>query len=154
MDLLRDLYLFLHDVFWRWQSGMRDIYPDLVAEDAREQLRRWDLGDSIWSVEMGGLGPGYEQAIQILAIEIVRDNIDKPLPEGEFGDWGDATVSRIDQFDEKTGTYGCGGFSGAQVGAAKNLAYHWLRDGPKKVHEDPMLKDRLIQVSKFWPRVA
>ena len=32
------------------------------AVDAAEQLRRWDAGDSIWTVEMGGLGPGYEQA--------------------------------------------------------------------------------------------
>lgn len=50
------------------------------AQDAREQLRQWDGGGAIWSIEIGGLGPGYEQAIQVLAIEIVRDEIDKPMP--------------------------------------------------------------------------
>lgn len=119
---------------------------DLIALDAREQLRRWDEGRSIWSIEMGGLGPGYEQAIQVLAIEIVRDNIDKPLPaETAYQDkWGDATVTRIDK--------ACFGFSGAQVGAAKFLAYKWMSEGPANIQEVPELKDRHIQVSKLWPR--
>ena len=121
----------------------------LYAKNAREQLRRWDAGDSIWSIEMGGLGPGYEQAIQVLAIEIVRDEIDKPLPTDNPQEWGDATVSRID-YQLPDGSYSCGGFSGAQVGAAKQLAYHWLRDGPaKSLGEVP--KDRHIQASKRWP---
>jgi hypothetical protein len=127
---------------------------DLIANDAREQLRRWDAGEAIWSIEMGGLGPGYEQAIQVCAIEIVRDNIDVPLPEGNYAGWGDATISRIDKLDPETGKYSLGGLSGAQVGVAKQLAYHWLKDGPAKVCELPELKDRHIQVSRTWPRAA
>ena len=46
------------------------------ADTAREQVERWDAGQSIWTLEMGGMGPGYEQAIQVLAIEITRDNLD------------------------------------------------------------------------------
>ncbi len=92
---------------------MRD---DLYATDAKEQLRRWDAGESIWSIELGGLGPGYEQAIQVLAIEIVRDYLDKPLPDKEaWSTWADDTVHRVNKH--------CGGFSGAQVDAAKKLAY-------------------------------
>jgi hypothetical protein len=122
------------------------------ATDAREQLRRWDAGKAIWSIEMGGMGPGYEQAIQILAIEIVRDWIDKPLrePANSF-DFADATVKRIDQ-KQPDGTFACGGFSGAQVVAAANLAYQWLKRGPAACHKDQAVKDRLIQVSKFWPK--
>lgn len=122
----------------------------LVAESACEQLRRWDAGESIWSIEMGGMGPGYEQAIQTLAIEIVRDYLDGPLPEGKFGNWGDPTVTRID-YRLPDGSWSMGGFSGAQVGAAKQLAYHWLKDGPAKVHAD-VPADRHIQVSQTWPR--
>ena len=124
------------------------------APDAKEQLRRWDAGDTIWSIEMGGLGPGYEQSIQILAIEIVRDNLDKPLPDegSAWSRWGDETVTRIDK-KLPDGTYSCGGFSGAQVGAAKNLAFHWLKEGPAKLLQG-VSDDRHIQVSKFWPRVA
>lgn len=123
------------------------------APDATEQLRRWDAGQTIWSIEMGGFGPGYEQAIQTLAIEIVRDNLGKPLPNPEEAnktEWGYSTVERID-FKLPDGSYSCGGFSGAQVGAARNLAYHWLRDGPAYVHKTGP-KDRRIQVSKFWLR--
>jgi hypothetical protein len=122
------------------------------AVDAREQLRRWDAGKTIWSIEMGGMGPGYEQAIQTLAIEIVRDQIDHPLPAKPSPNWGDATVIRCDA-KLPDGSYAMGGFSGAQVGAAKQLAWKWLTDGPKVVHELPQLKDRHILVSRFWPRV-
>lgn len=123
------------------------------APTAREHLRRWDAGESIWSIEMGGLGPGYEQAIQVLAIEIIRDEIDNPLPVDKFGEWGDNTVSRIDQ-RTADGRYSCGGFSGAQVGAAKQIAVRFIRDGPAKALKSLKDEDRKIQVSNFWPRAA
>ena len=121
-----------------------------VAETAAEQLRKWDAGETIWSISMGGLGPGYEQAIQVLAIEIVRDNIngyvqmcpdDSPMPKN----WGDSTVRRVDR--------SLGGLSGAQAGAARKLAFEWLRVGPASVHANQELNDRHIQVSNRWPKV-
>lgn len=122
------------------------------ADTAAEQLRRWDAGETIWTIEMGGLGPGYEQAIQVLAIEIVRDNLNRPLPEeNSWNTWADSTISRIDR-RLPDGTYDCGGFSGAQEGAAKQLAYRWLKDGPAKVHTTSP-KDRTIQCSNHWPHV-
>ena len=42
------------------------------GKDAVEWLRRWDAGEGVWSIEMGGIGPGYEQCIQITAAEILR----------------------------------------------------------------------------------
>lgn len=33
--------------------------------DHADLLKRWDAGDPIWSIEMGGLGPSHEQCIQI-----------------------------------------------------------------------------------------
>ncbi len=123
------------------------------APTAAEQLRRWDAGETIWSCEMGGLGPGYEQAIQILAMEIVRDNLDKPLPaygSKEIEEWGYSTAERIDQ-KQPDGSYSCGGFSGAQVGAARNLAFKWIEYGPAKMHEITP-DDRKIQVSRGFPK--
>src|SRR5271166_5092790 len=77
-------------------AAMSNEFDFGPAPDAKEQLRRWDNGDSIWSIEMGGFGPGYEQALQICAIEIVRDNLGQPLPdEKTWSTWGDATVARI-----------------------------------------------------------
>jgi hypothetical protein len=122
------------------------------APDAREQVRRWDAGKTIWTISMGGMGPGYEQAIQILAVEITRDWLDKPLPPASIDTYAmaDATIARIDA-KQPDGSYACGGFSGAQVGAASWLAYHWLTDGPAKVHKNHPT-ERHIQASKFWPK--
>ena len=130
------------------ESELRNI--ELYGETAQEWLRRWDEDGHIWSIEMGGLGPGYEQAIQVLAVEIVRDSLGKPFPKAgeKIGDWGDATVARID-YKKPDGSYAMGGYSGAQVGAAKNLAWHVLNSGPAKAFEP--VRDRLIQVSKRFP---
>jgi hypothetical protein len=120
----------------------------LYPKTAKEALQRWDDGQGVFTVEMGGLGPGYEQAIQILVFEIIRDQLGKPLPAPGTASngWRDDTVSRCDE--------SCLGFSGAQVGAAKNLAYHYLHDG----YEKTLMKfkekdgDRLTQVSKELPK--
>jgi hypothetical protein len=129
-----------------------------AAPTAQEQLRRWDEGRFIWTISMGGLGPGYEQAIQVLAIEIVRDQLGKPLPTNKENteanrEWGYATVERID-VKQADGHYSCGGFSGGQVGAARFLAYQWLSIGPKALHDDPRYDDRHILASNFWPHVG
>lgn len=115
-----------------------------------EVVSRWDAGESLWSVEMGGLGPGYEQAIQVLIFELLRDNNgrDLPLPGSlAIQSWGDPTVSRIDN--------ACLGFSGAQVGAARSIAYRMLSKGYDAVLDEMRAHDakRLIQVSNHWPRV-
>lgn len=119
------------------------------APTAAEQLRRWDAGDLIWTIEMGGMGPGYEQAIQVAAIEIVRDEINNPLPTP--GDkeanrkWGESTMQRIDQPGNDLG------LSGAQFGAARFLAYKWIEIGPKRLMQEAAYKDRHIMASRMWP---
>lgn len=119
---------------------------DLHAADAREQLRRWDAGESVWSLELGGIGPGYEQCIQVMAIEIVRDQLDRPQPEQPESNWGDETIERV-----KLGP------SGAQVGQAKWLAWKWLTIGPAELVAKAKVQGRgddLILVSNVWPRVG
>lgn len=135
---------------------MKNFTPEKAATfygaTAVEWLARWDDGRSCWSLEMGGLGPGYEQAIQVLVAELIRDQHDKPLPaEGDqeaWWAWGNDTVKRIDGE--------CLGFSGAQVGAAKSLAYNLIKKGPvaffTEVQEAGKWEERSIQVSNKWPR--
>lgn len=62
--------------------------PSLAVADV---LAKWDAGEAIWSVQLGGIGPGYEQTIQVLIMELLRDNLTRPLPtvaraslEGDF----------------------------------------------------------------------
>jgi hypothetical protein len=53
-----------------------DAYHDIDSarpETAAEALARWDDGKTVWTVEMGGLGPGYEQAIHVTAFELIRE---------------------------------------------------------------------------------
>jgi hypothetical protein len=109
---------------------------------AQEALTKWDAGEPVFTIEMGGLGPGYEQAIQILVWELVRDA--EPVSEGmSLSDWGEAAVTRANA--------GVGGFSGAQVGAAKGVAARFLLRG----YEESLAAapaDRRIMVSRTWPR--
>lgn len=117
---------------------------------AKDALEAWDRGETLFTIEMGGLGPSYEQAIQILIFEIIRDNLETTLPEQEkseesrnfYSTFGDSTVTRI---DEKMG-----GYSGAMVGAAKQVAYRALRNGWSQTI-DSVPADRRIQVEKKVP---
>lgn len=121
---------------------------ELYGKSALDMLTRWDAGRSVFTVEMGGLGPGYEQAIQILVMELIRNEGNKPIPEDEKGwrDWGIATIHRLNEI--------CGDFSGAQVQAAKNLAARFIKFGPQETFKslrDAGQSDRIIQVSKHFP---
>lgn len=131
---------------FRAALGLPAKDPPFHPQTALDALARWDRGDSVFTVEMGGLSPGYEQAIHILVFELIRDNGNLPIPNGdkEWRSWGDATVKRIDE--------AIGGFSGAQVGAAKTLAFRAIRDGWEKMLESAP-KERQIQVSKAFPHL-
>lgn len=121
-----------------------------MTNEIRDWLKRWDAGETLWSIEMGGLGPGYEQAIQVLFVEIVRDNASNPLPSVHDRAWGDATVSRID-YRLPDGGFAMGGFSGAQVGAAKQMAYRLIMEGPQGF-EASIPEGRRILISRYFPK--
>jgi len=113
-------------------------------------LKAWDDGEAVWSVEMGGIGPGYEQCIQLVAFEIVRDMLDEPVPPiGDTEAWepwwdkADETITRVNRDNEL-------GLSGAQAGAAKNIASVFIAQGYEKglsMADD----DRRILVHKQSP---
>jgi len=130
----------------------------MYSETVREMLDAWDKGDTIWTIEMGGLGPGYEQAIQVLMVEICRAANEQPRRESEpEKEYSDRFMGIRDEVAHKIDD-ACGGFSGAQVGAAANVAYRFVCDGPKAAIEKfkeqcPGDSDRLIQVSNYWPKV-
>jgi hypothetical protein len=87
-------------------------------------IEAWDRGELITTLEMGGLGPGYEQAIQYVAVEFARatKGID-PENLTEFRQACDAALSRLDE-DYK-------GITGAMFGAAEWLAAYWRKHGPE-----------------------
>jgi hypothetical protein len=99
---------------------------------------------------MGGLGPGYEQCIQVVASEIIRHMLDKAYDLAE-DKWPDQRES-INRFGhESEAIKKLGGITGAQWGVAFNLALKIYQDGPAKCFINPKIKDRLIQVNKKFP---
>lgn len=132
---------------YREQSEIRRY-----GADSMDWLARWDAGRSVWSLAMGGLGPGYEQAIQITAAEMLRHI------------WGDAAAVMRDAQPETAARARADalvdprldplGLSGAQWGAAAALAARLFTWGPRKMFTDPKMKDRMISVSKDFPRLA
>lgn len=114
-----------------------------------EMIAKWDAGEPVQSLEMGGIGPGYEQAIQILMMEILRDERDTDTTGDRSQYWADATVARCDK--------PCLGFSGSQVGAAKSLAWGFLEHGPDGFwdHLEKVAPERrkdMIFVSNKFPQ--
>lgn len=133
-------------------DGPRPSEFELYGQDAEEWLARWDRGEGVWSVEMGGLGPGYEQAIQITVAEILRWLLEqKPHADRFDNDWPalrdeiSAAVCAREAVDRL-------GLSGAQWGAALSLATYLYRNGPVAMMEDEKIADRHIQVSRNFPR--
>lgn len=125
-------------------------------ETAAEALARWDAGEMVGTVEMGGLGPGYEQCIHIIAFELIRAllaadwHTPEPYPKDKAEQakiraaWDaicDSVLVRLDG----------GGYSGAQVGAAQNLAAIVLQQG-WRVGLDQAGEDRQIMVSRTLPQ--
>jgi hypothetical protein len=123
---------------------MKKKKTSLYPKTAREALKEWDSGEYVFTVEMGGLGPGYEQVIHIACFELIRDNLGLKLPSAKtpekwYPNWGDKTFKRIKL-----------GMSGAQAGAAKSMAYKYLKYGYAHMIEKAP-EDRRIQVSKYFP---
>lgn len=154
---IRGLFLDGRKVFYRTEAE-DSIYRDkeLYGADAKEWLARWDGGKSVWSIEMGGLGPGYEQAIQVTAAEILRHIISVGYDSTQWDDsekWkADCDSIRKASFDNEV--INKLGLSGAQYGAASQIATKIYMDGPIKIMNNPDIKDRHIQVSKNFPAAA
>lgn len=109
---------------------------------AKDAVERWDRGETITSIQMGGVGPGHEQAIQIAIIEICRDQVKAKFDENAFGGLADATLDRINE--------DLLGLTAAQAAQAKNLSFFYLKNGWEATLKKN--QDRLIMILKAWPK--
>jgi len=134
--VVRGLFLDGKKVFYRTEEEQAEYYAiEAYGKDAADLLSRWDAGRGVWSIAMGGFGPGYEQALQIASFEVLRH-----LLNGGKIDAAEDALARVEYL----------GLSGAQWGAARSLALAFHERGPRKVHED-FDSDRHIPASKFFP---
>jgi len=153
---VRGLYLDGQRVYYR-SLIEDDEYSEiqLYGADAAEWLRRWDEGRSVWTIEMGGLGPGYEQCIHIVCAETLRYWLISGVTDDDFsGDKWKALMKRTDESLFANKIIDALGLSGAQHGAGVGIAAHLYRKGPRAIMKDPAVKDRHIQVSKSFPQAA
>ena len=134
-------------------------------DTAREALALWDSGQPVFTAEMGGIGPDYEQCIHIMAFEVVRELLRRePLlsscwdavEAAQTGDKEDAKrqarafIGSVEAAVLALPLVRDIGSSDAQWDAAQNLAYITVRKGwAKALSELP--DDRIIQVSNHWP---
>jgi len=122
------------------------------SETAKEWLAKWDNGETVWTIEMGGLGLGYEQAIQVTVAEILRWFIEKNCnasPWKEQKNW-EKDCGNLEKAMYKNSVVDNLGLSGAQYGAALSLASTLYKRGTSAL-DDEEIKDRRIQVSKNFP---
>lgn len=127
--------------------------PRVTWQQAAAQFKDNEL---VTTIEMGGLGPGYEQALQLLLFAIMAEwPADKPVPPpdgehapSEFIQHRDAVVNKHDE--------SLGGLSGAQVAAATSIAYRFMHYGYSETIEkiEAENEDRLIMLTQDWPRLA
>jgi hypothetical protein len=132
----------------------------MKPKTCKEALELWDAGRPIWSVEMGGIGPGYEQCIHIMAMEMLRkildqcgEEITKLQEQGTEEQWDDFFSAHEKLFDYDDSSQGYLGASGAQYGAARNICSVMIRHGWEKGLEMAD-KERHILISKDFPTVA
>lgn len=126
------------------------MWNEMTCADA---LARWDAGDSIWSCELGGLGPGYEQCIHLMGMEMLRAMCTREAPDWTNADERAAFAANIENDPAVSKIVSDLGPSGAQHGAAMNIAFVFYRNGYAK-GMDMVPEDRRIQVSRTFPSVA
>lgn len=111
-------------------------------------LAKWDEGKSVWSIEMGGIGPGYEQAIQIGIFELSK-LLMKAVPppdDSKVDDWLTQTLYATIKASEPA----LDGLSGAQAHAIMSVAYQFWKHGYEETLNS-VEDDRRILVSRSAP---
>lgn len=152
---VRGLFLDDKEVFYRTENQDNEYRGiQLYGADATDWLKRWDDGQSVWSISLGGLGPGYEQAIQITVAEILRHLLERQY---EASAWADSEKWQLDRKEIEAAGFAnpkieALGLSGAQWGAALHMAVQLYRRGPREIMADEQVKDRHILVRRNFPQ--
>lgn len=115
------------------------------TETWQQVANKWKNGDIVWSAELGGIGPGYEQAIQIALFEILVMFLNKDLPS-TYDDYVRLTVPLIYKLDKTCR------FSGAQILEAQQVAWQFMKFGYAEMM-NKLDDDRKIMVDKSFPHV-
>lgn len=123
-----------------------------IKQSTIEAIARWRSGDIVWSFDVGGIGPGYEQAIQVLIFETAssylsnRDSIGYPN--------GDSYPPEFDEaFEKAVSGLGSWGISGQQAAAAKSVAFKFLYNGYEETMQMVPDERKIIVSNTMEPKL-
>lgn len=111
-------------------------------------IKYWYLGEEIVTVRLYGGDDYDEYCMQAMVVELLREMIDRGVPE--FSEGSQALNQWIEQLllDHMKRHALHFGFNQEQIDAIKNLAFNYFRDGPTRVHAYPDLSKRLYRIHR------
>ncbi len=111
-------------------------------------MDKWDKGENVFTIEMGGIGPSYEQAIHIAVFEVIRELHNKKLPDVKTQQ--EKLQKVFDDVLRNNKKIKNLHISGAQAGAITEVAYKAMTIGWQEMLST-VPSDRKIQVTKSFP---
>ena len=111
-------------------------------------IERWNNGDEIILIKMGGMSDGYERAIHRMAFVILEYMHKNPFDaKNEGDDYIEQYFTEIGKDEGISRAFAENGASGAQTRAAKNEAFMFYENG---YYEGLKLapQERMIKISK------
>lgn len=115
-------------------------------ETWQQALSLWDEGSPVTTIEMGGIGPGYEQSIHIGVFELMRQT-GKSLESGEVLEDLDGYLHK--NLMEVLSGWNLG-LTGSQASAIQHLAHAYVTKGYRSTIESFPTERRII-ISTWWP---
>ncbi|MCH8285282.1 hypothetical protein IIB79_01980 [candidate division KSB1 bacterium] len=123
---------------------------ELYPETAKLAVEAWDRGERVWTVDMSGMGSGYEGSIQLTMFELLRAFHSHPIITNRK-EWteeeGEKAMDDLNKETLKINRKFQLGLSGAQAGEARAAAIKYSRWGYRHMVEK-VEPDRRIEADK------
>jgi hypothetical protein len=110
-----------------------------------EVIDKWKKGESLFTVELGGLGPSYEQALQNFLFDLFAYLVDNKIPIKKLTTGKKYSKIYYDICSKVTDGRD---LSGAMFDVAKGTAYQFYRYGYKEMMNKAP-NDRTIQIENI-----
>lgn len=117
-----------------------------TKKECMAYIKYWYMGKQIVTVRLYAGDDAEEYCMQMMVIELLRELVDKGVPE--FSEGSQALNQWIEQMllDLMKRNNLHFDFNQELIDSIKNLAFNYFVDGPTRVHAYPALQKRLYRV--------